>query len=154
MASPREVDVYTDGSCIGNPGTGGWAFVVVEREETDRQSGSAPDTTNQRMELIAALKALRSLEDGVSVNLFTDSKYLCDGMRSWITNWKRNGWTRPRLGPPQNLDLWKQLDEQNQRMNVAWHWLKAHNGNFYNEVVDQIAQKEARNLVSQGEELE
>ena len=146
IASQRKLNVYTDGSCLGNPGVGGWAFIVLEDSESQAVSGASADTTNQRMELTAALNALRSLENGVHVSLFTDSKYLCDGMRFWLANWKRLDWVRPKLGPPLNMDLWKELDSESQRMMVEWHWVKAHNGDKYNEIVNQAAQDEAREI--------
>lgn len=151
MAHARRLEIYTDGSCLKNPGIGGWAFLIVDEDDCTTASGSAIQTTNQRMELTAALNALVSLDDGSSVNLYTDSRYLCDGMRSWVENWKRNNWVRPKLGPPDNLDLWQQLDEQNQRVDVQWFWVKAHNGNEFNERVDQLAHREARELQAKGE---
>lgn len=136
---------YTDGSCAPtNPGPGGWAYLpVVDGVPSEVVNGSEPRSTNNRMELTAAIEALKTCPDGESVDLFTDSEYVRLGITQWMDAWIRNGWTRRKRGPVLNKDLWVELHEQNSRLRVDWHWVKAHAGDSFNEVVDQAARNAA-----------
>lgn len=141
--------IYTDGSCFPtNPGTGGWAFAVSAPDaKVWLTSGSDSWTTNNRMELTAAIEALRSCASGEHVQLHTDSQYVKNGITSWIAKWKRDGWVRGKARKSVlNKDLWQKLDEENQRVQVDWHWVKAHAGNKLNELVDRAARDAADEL--------
>jgi len=133
-----EVKVYCDGACAGNPGPGGWGAVLIVNRRRKEISGGEQETTNNRMELTAAIEALRSLPDGSDVNMFTDSSYLLNGATAWLKGWKERGWKR-KEGPLLNVDLWKLLDVELQRHNICWQWVKGHSGNTYNERADQLA---------------
>lgn len=133
------VTVYTDGGCRGNPGLGGWGAVLIYGEHLKQLKGSEPDTTNNRMELLAAIEGLRALNRSLAVNLYTDSKYVKQGITQWIINWKKNGWKTAARKPVKNQDLWQALDEQMQRHDVSWHWVKGHAGDKYNEMADDLA---------------
>ncbi len=134
-----KVVIYTDGACRGNPGPGGWGvFLSVEREHKTLK-GYEPDTTNNRMELIAVIEALRALERSCHIELYTDSKYVMQGLNEWMPNWKRNGWKTAARKPVKNVDLWKILDDEAQRHQVDWHWVKGHSGVEGNERADQLA---------------
>ncbi len=139
----RQVEIYTDGACSGNPGPGGWAALLRAGEHERELSGAEPLTTNNRMELTAALRALEALKRPCRVVLHTDSKYLQQGMNGWLENWKRNGWQRKRKGrkpaPVLNEDLWRGLDAVCARHRVEWRWVPAHSGIADNERVDQLA---------------
>lgn len=137
----KHVTIYTDGACSGNPGPGGWGalleFAGVEKE----LSGGEPDTTNNRMELMAAIEALAALKKPCDVQLFTDSKYVMDGINGWIHGWKRNGWKTADKKPVKNADLWQRLEIENNRHKVQWNWVRGHNGDARNERVDELARK-------------
>jgi ribonuclease HI len=133
------VTLYTDGGCRGNPGLGGWGAVLLYGEHRKELKGSEPDTTNNRMELLAAIEGLKALNRDVSVNLYTDSKYVKQGITQWIINWKKNGWKTAAKKPVKNQDLWQELDDQMQKHDVSWHWVKGHAGDKYNELADQLA---------------
>jgi ribonuclease HI len=135
----RHVTVFTDGACSGNPGPGGWAAVIVEGADRRELSGYAPATTNNRMELSAAIRALEALPDTVAVDLHTDSQYLRNGMSTWLARWKRNGWRTADRKPVKNEDLWRRLDELAQRHHVRWHWVRGHDGHPENERCDALA---------------
>ncbi|MCH4071841.1 ribonuclease HI [Pseudoramibacter sp.] len=138
--------IYTDGSCLKNPaGPGGWAFVVSDKKtgEIIEHSGGEVSTTNNRMELTAAIQALAFVPEKTRVSLYTDSQYLKNGITSWIKNWKKRGWKRPGDKPVLNLDLWKQLDVLNQSHNVSFKWVKGHVGNPLNERCDKLAKQAA-----------
>jgi len=137
----KKYTIYTDGGSRGNPGIGGWgAFISSESGEKDLY-GSEQETTNNRMELTAAIEALRYCDDNSEIDLHTDSTYVRDGITQWITNWKRNGWRTAAKKPVKNQDLWIMLDEQVERHTVQWHWVKGHAGEEGNERADQLCNK-------------
>jgi len=140
----RRVTIYTDGACLGNPGPGGWAALLVADGEAREISGYEPQTTNNRMELRAAVEALRALEDGTEVDLHTDSQYLRNGMNEWLARWKRNGWRTADKKPVKNTDLWEELDALARRHVVRWHWLRGHAGHPENERCDALANEAIR----------
>jgi len=136
---PAFVDAFTDGACSGNPGPGGWGAILRWGEHEKELSGGEALTTNNRMEILAAISALEAIRRPVRVRLHTDSQYLKDGITKWIHGWKRNGWKTSGRDPVKNQDLWVRLDELVQRMDVEWHWLKGHAGHPENERADALA---------------
>ncbi|WP_265521042.1 ribonuclease HI [Oerskovia flava] len=130
---------WTDGACKGNPGPGGWGVLIRDGHDTVELSGGEPSTTNNRMELLAAIRALQALADGTQVALYTDSAYVMNGMRSWIAGWKRRGWTTAAGQPVKNMDLWRELDQQVAHHDVQWTWVKGHSGDPGNERADALA---------------
>ncbi len=142
----RRVVIHTDGGCHGNPGPGGWAAVLAHGHHRREVSGAEPATTNNRMELRAAIEALRTLKEPCEVEIHTDSEYLKDGITSWIAGWKRNGWRTKRKKPVKNEDLWRALDEACARHQVEWRWVKGHAGHDGNERCDELAQKAIADL--------
>ncbi|HWP57050.1 MAG TPA: ribonuclease HI [Candidatus Acidoferrales bacterium] len=144
-AKPEEpagqVTIYTDGACRGNPGPGGWGAVLIYGAHRKELSGSAPKTTNNRMELTAAIEALSALKRPCTVELFTDSEYLKKGIQSWLARWKKRGFRTVEGGPVKNQDLWVKLDELASRHKVHWHWVRGHAGNALNELCDYLARK-------------
>lgn len=138
MSEKPEVTIYTDGACQGNPGPGGWAALLRNGKHEKTLSGGEKDTTNNRMELQAALEALRTLKEPCQVILFTDSEYLKKGITEWMPNWKRRNWQR-KGGKLANVDLWMKLNEEIARHEIHWRWVRGHAGNIYNERVDQLA---------------
>ena len=137
----NKVVIYTDGSCQGNPGPGGWAAILTYGHQEKSISGMEEDTTNNRMELRAAVEALSVLKRSCAVDLYTDSQYLKNGMTTWIYNWRRNGWLNAEKKPIKNQDLWQSLDKLAQNHEINWHWVKAHNGHEMNERVDILAKQ-------------
>lgn len=137
----KAVVIYTDGACSGNPGPGGWGALLTYDGKTKEICGGAPDTTNNRMELSAAINALNSLKRESIVDLHTDSTYVRDGVMKWMANWKKNGWRTAAKKPVKNQDLWEALDEAILRHTVRWHWVKGHAGDPGNEKADQLANK-------------
>jgi ribonuclease HI len=135
----KNVVIHTDGGCQGNPGPGGWAAVLTYGTRTRELSGGVPATTNNRMELQAAIEALRALKEPCAVEFFTDSEYLRKGVTEWIWGWKRNGWVTKAKEPVKNADLWRVLDEQTRRHRINWQWLKGHAGHPGNERCDELA---------------
>ena len=135
------VEIFTDGACRGNPGPGGWAALLRYGQRERVISGAEPQTTNNRMELTAAIEALASLKRPVRVDLTTDSQYLRQGVQQWMANWKRNGWRTAQKQPVKNRDLWERLDELTSRHQVSWHWVKGHSGHPENERADQEANR-------------
>lgn len=133
------VEIYTDGACKGNPGPGGWGAILRCRGNEKELKGYAPDTTNNRMELMAAIEALSSLTRVCSVDLYTDSNYLRQGMQSWLAGWKRKNWRNSKNQPVKNVDLWQRLDELANFHKVSWHWVKGHAGHPENERADELA---------------
>lgn len=133
------VVIYTDGACKGNPGPGGWGVWLRSGGHERELSGGEILTTNQRMELTAAIKALSALTKPCSVVLYTDSKYVLDGITGWINGWKRNGWQTAAKQPVKNADLWQQLDAATARHDVEWRWVKGHAGDLGNERADALA---------------
>ncbi len=135
----NKVTLFTDGACAGNPGPGGWGVLMIWEESEAELTGGEDDTTNNRMELLAAIEGLKALDEPHDVDLYTDSKYVKDGITQWIKNWKRNGWRNSQKKPVKNADLWKLLDEARAQHNVSWHWVKGHDGHPENERADQLA---------------
>ncbi len=137
----NEVTIYTDGACSGNPGPGGWGALLQFGEHERELKGGERNTTNNRMELTAAIAALETLKRTCKIHLHTDSIYLRDGMTSWIHNWKRNGWRTTAKKPVKNVDLWQRLDEAIQSHDIEWHWIKGHAGDPGNEAADALARQ-------------
>ncbi len=131
--------MYTDGACRGNPGPGGWGVILSYASRQKTLSGFEPETTNNRMELTAAIEGLRALTRSCEVDLNTDSKYVLQGINEWIENWKANGWKTATKKPVKNADLWNLLDQQTLRHRVNWHWVKGHAGIEGNEEADRLA---------------
>ncbi len=137
-----KVDIYTDGACIGNPGPGGWAFIIkYSNGETKEFSGSEKYTTNNKMELTAAIKAIKYFKKKIIINIYTDSKYLKDGITIWIKKWKLNGWKTSNKKKVKNSDLWKLLEEKIHNHEIHWTWVKGHDENILNEKADMLAKK-------------
>jgi ribonuclease HI len=134
-----KVEIFTDGACSGNPGPGGWGAMVRIGSVTRELSGGDPHTTNNKMELTAAIEALKCLPEGSTAVLTTDSQYVKNGITSWINTWKKNGWKNAARQPVKNADLWRELDQLNQRHSVQWCWVRGHNGHAENERCDQLA---------------
>lgn len=137
--SLKEVIIHTDGGCSGNPGPGGWAAVLRYGDKAKEISGGEMATTNNRMELRAAIEALQVLKEACSVTLFTDSEYVRNGITAWIHNWRRSGWRTKDKKPVKNADLWQQLDTETRRHTIEWKWLKGHAGHADNERCDVLA---------------
>ena len=137
------VDIFTDGACRGNPGPGGWAALLRTGDKERELSGGESPTTNNRMELTAAIRALEALKKPCRVRLHTDSQYVRDGITKWIHGWRRNGWRTADRKPVKNADLWQQLLDAAEPHRVEWHWVKAHSGHPENERVDALACAEA-----------
>ncbi|RCS23370.1 ribonuclease HI [Phyllobacterium salinisoli] len=133
------IEAYTDGACSGNPGPGGWGVVLRWNGKEKELFGGEPDTTNNRMELMAAISALTGLKEPCEVALYTDSKYVMDGISKWIHGWKKNGWKTADRKPVKNGELWQALDEATRRHKVTWHWVKGHAGHPENERADALA---------------
>lgn len=134
-----EVDVYTDGACRGNPGPGGWGAVLSSGKRAKTLRGAEASTTNNRMELRAAIEALNALTRSCTVALYTDSEYVRRGITEWLPAWKARGWKTASKKPVKNIDLWQALDEAANRHTVEWHWVRGHNGNPGNEMADRLA---------------
>lgn len=139
----KQVTIYTDGACSGNPGPGGWGVLLVWNGHEREIYGGEAETTNNRMELMAALTALNILKEPCSIDLYTDSKYVRDGILTWIEGWKKNGWRTASRKPVKNAELWQQLDAARARHEIRWHWVKGHAGHPENERVDELARKGA-----------
>jgi len=133
------VVMYTDGACRGNPGPGGWGVYLSYQGNNKTLKGYEPETTNNRMELMAAIKGLVALKRSCDIELYTDSKYVMQGINDWIANWKKNGWKTAARKPVKNVDLWQKLDVETSQHSVKWHWVKGHSGNEGNEMADQLA---------------
>ncbi|PHS78563.1 MAG: ribonuclease HI [Rhodospirillaceae bacterium] len=145
--SDDAVDISTDGACSGNPGPGGWGVVMRWKGSEKELSGSEDNTTNNRMEMMAVIKALESLKRGVGlVNIHTDSKYVMDGAEKWLAGWKRNGWKTGAKKPVKNQDLWQHLDKLLQAHTIKWFWVKGHSGDPDNERCDELARLAVQQL--------
>lgn len=138
-ANPATVTIYTDGACSGNPGPGGWGAILIWGGHRKEIYGGEANTTNNRMELMAAISALEALKKGMPVDLFTDSQYVRNGITAWIHGWKRNGWKTADKKPVKNAELWQRLDGALARHKVEWHWVKGHAGHPENERADELA---------------
>ena len=141
MAEPKRVVVHTDGACSGNPGPGGWGAILAFNGREKELFGGAPDTTNNRMELTAAIEALKALKGPCIVELHTDSKYVQDGITKWIHGWKRNGWKTSDKKSVKNADLWQALEAETATHKIDWRWVKGHAGHDVNERADALARQ-------------
>ena len=139
------IKIYTDGSCLENPGNGGWAAIIIDNEKKTQIKGSKKNTTNNQMELLAPIEALKKIPKGSEVQIFTDSKYVKSGITEWIHNWKKNGWKTANKQKVKNKDLWVELDLLSSQFDIKWGWVKAHSNDKLNNEVDLIA-REAANL--------
>ena len=137
------IKIYTDGSCLSNPGNGGWSAIINMNGEIKKISGNEKNTTNNRMELMAAINALKNINSKDPIEIFTDSKYVKNGITEWINTWVLNNWKTSKKENVKNKDLWLELHKLNQSLNVKWNWVKAHAGNPLNEEVDMLAKKAA-----------
>lgn len=146
LSSMKTVTIHTDGACSGNPGIGGWAAVLEYNKKQKSISGSEAHTTNNRMELQAAIEGLKALAKPCRVFIFTDSIYLRDGISKWIYNWQKNGWRTANKKPVKNQDLWMELIKISEKHHIQWNWLKGHNGNPQNEECDRLAREAIDNI--------
>ena len=137
------IKIYTDGSCLSNPGNGGWAAIINVNGVIKKISGNVKNTTNNRMELMAPINALKNINSKDPIEIFTDSKYVKNGITEWINTWVLNNWKTSKKEDVKNKDLWLELHKLNQSLNVKWNWVKAHAGNPLNEEVDMLAKKAA-----------
>ena len=140
------VEIFTDGACVPNPGPGGWGAVLRYKDKEKRISGSDPDTTNNKMELTAAIEGLAALTRPSRVIIYTDSTYLRNGITKWVAGWQANGWKTKDKKPVKNADLWRRLIEEEQRNQVEWRWVKGHAGDHYNEIADELATTAAKSV--------
>ena len=137
------IEIYTDGACSGNPGPGGWAAILIYKDKEKQISGKEAQTTNNRMELLATIKALELIKKPLPIRVTTDSQYVQKGITEWIERWKCNQWmtqAKPRK-QIKNVDLWRRLDELNDKLEVEWHWVRGHSGDIYNEKADKLARQ-------------
>jgi ribonuclease HI len=145
----KKIKIYTDGACKGNPGPGGWGAVLQYGEHAKEWFGGELTTTNNRMELMAAIEALLILKEPCDIILTTDSQYVRKGITEWLAGWKRNGWKTAAKKPVKNADLWQRLDEQNARHQIEWKWVKGHSGHPGNELADQLANRGVEQALQQ-----
>ncbi|MDG2416880.1 MAG: ribonuclease HI [Pelagibacterales bacterium] len=134
-----KIRIYTDGACSGNPGKGGWGVLIQENDDEKKLSGSELNTTNNRMELTAVIKALEHYDEAKEIEVFTDSKYVMQGITEWIKNWKSNHWKTSQKKDVKNKDLWVLLDTVSAKHNIKWSWVKGHAGDYGNEIADKLA---------------
>ena len=146
----KRVVVFTDGACSGNPGPGGWGAILSFNGHARELNGGEAHTTNNRMELMAAIMALEALTRPCDVDIHTDSQYVRQGVTGWIHGWKRNGWKTAAKKPVKNVDLWQRLDSATQRHNIEWHWVKGHAGDELNERADALAREGSRPFLRKG----
>jgi ribonuclease HI len=135
----KKVDIFTDGACKGNPGPGGWGAILRMGRHEKEMSGSEPSTTNNRMEMTAVIRGLRALIEPCEVTIYSDSRYVIDGITKWVDGWKRNGWVNASKQPVRNADLWHELIEVAKRHTIRWEWVRGHNGHPENERADRLA---------------
>ncbi len=140
------ITVYTDGACSGNPGPGGWAYIVFQKIIVRKDSGGELKTTNNRMEMTAIINALKIFRKDSHIIVNTDSKYVINGITKWIISWKKNNWVGSNKKKVKNCDLWKELDYLKDRHEIKWQWIKGHSGECMNEMVDKMARKESEKL--------
>ena len=141
----KQVDIFTDGACKGNPGPGGWGVLLRMGRHEKEMSGSDPATTNNRMEMTAAIRALNALTEPCEVTLHTDSRYVIDGITKWVHGWQKKGWVNASKQPVRNADLWHELIAAAKRHKITWEWVKGHDGHIENERVDKLASDAALN---------
>ena len=139
------IKIYTDGSCLKNPGKGGWAAIIINNSKKIEIKGNTASTTNNQMELTAPIMALKKLPKGSKVQIFTDSKYVKYGITEWINNWKKNGWKTTDKKAVKNKELWMELDNLSKRFDIEWNWVKAHSTDILNNEVDLLARSSASN---------
>ena len=139
-----KIVIYTDGACAGNPGQGGWAAIIINNQNKLSISGSENNTTNNRMELMAPIMALKKIKRKSDITIYTDSRYVKDGITDWIKSWKLNNWKSSNKKPVKNKDLWVKLDNACQKHRISWKWVKAHSDNKYNNLVDELAVSETK----------
>lgn len=150
MSKMKHVIIYTDGACRGNPGPGGWGAILFYGEHEKILSGAETDTTNNRMELMAAIQALSAMKESCRIDIHTDSQYVQKGINEWLRNWKKNNWKTAAKQPVKNVDLWQQLDELANRHQITWHWVKGHSGHPQNELADEVANQAIDALLAKG----
>ena len=139
-----KIKIYTDGACSGNPGKGGWAAIILDDSNQSSISGNESNTTNNRMELMAPIMALKKIKEKSEITIFTDSKYVKNGITDWIKKWKKNNWKNSNKKPVKNKDLWIKLDNSCFKHKITWKWVKAHAGNKYNNLADELAVSETK----------
>lgn len=137
----KKIQIYTDGACRGNPGPGGWGALLKYGAKEKRLFGGEPHTTNNRMELMAAIQALRALKEPCEIILTTDSQYVRKGVSEWLANWKQRGWKNSAKEPVKNVDLWQMLDQEAAKHVIHWYWVRGHSGHVENEIADALANK-------------
>ena len=146
----KHVSIFTDGACKGNPGPGGWGVLLRMGEHEKELSGGEADTTNNRMEMRAVIEGLNALKEPCEVALYSDSKYVIDGITKWIHGWKKRGWVNAAKKPVANAEMWRELDDATRRHKVSWNWVKGHSGHPENERVDTLASDEAERIAAGG----
>jgi ribonuclease HI len=139
----KTIEIYTDGSALNNPGKGGWGAVLIYKDKIKKISGHQEHATNNQMEIKAAIEAIKTIKEKCKITLHTDSNYLKMGITTWIKNWQKNNWIGSNKKPVKNIELWKELDVLNQNHEIQWKWVKAHDGNLYNEMADELAKNSA-----------
>lgn len=137
----KTVIIYTDGACRGNPGPGGWGVLIKYKEHSKEMYGGDASTTNNKMELTAAIEALKEIKEPCEIIIYTDSKYVLKGIEEWIHNWKKRGWKGSNRKPVKNIELWKKLDELRDKHTIKWNWVKGHSGDPGNETADMLANR-------------
>ena len=145
MNNNTYINIWTDGACSGNPGPGGWGALIKYPDLTQKLSGYEPNTTNNRMEMLAVINALKSINLKIKIIIYTDSKYVKDGITSWIHNWKINNWKNSQKKDVKNKDLWQELDVLTKNLDVDWKWVKGHSGNIENDIADELATSAIKN---------
>lgn len=145
----KHVYIYTDGACRGNPGPGGWGAILRYGRHEKILSGAETHTTNNRMELMAAIQALTVMREACKIELYTDSQYLQKGITEWLPDWKKRGWKTAGKKPIKNADLWESLDEQAKRHQITWHWVRGHSGHVENELADKVANEAIDTLLKE-----
>ena len=144
----QRIEIFTDGACSGNPGAGGWGVILRYKDVEKEMSGGEKETTNNRMEMTAVINALKALKRPCNITIYTDSKYVLDGVNEWLPNWKRNGWkTSNKKSDVKNVDLWQELDGLIPQHEIRWVWVKGHNGHPENERVDTLARNAIKDLM-------
>ncbi|MBL6785610.1 MAG: ribonuclease HI [Rickettsiales bacterium] len=146
MFRTKEIAIYTDGSCLNNPGNGGWAAILIYKNNEKQIFGSQANTTNNQMELKAVIEGLKLVKEKCKITVYTDSKYVQQGITSWIHNWIKNNWKSANKKPIKNQELWQDLYKESLKHDITWSWVKAHNGNIMNEKVDKLANEAAHQI--------